>query len=160
MLQFHPSPPCGHHHRHGPQPAPRSRPWRALALLAALAAAPQAMAEGSGVPMSGDAFEAYTEGRTLTFALDGFAYGIEQYLPGRRVIWAFRGQECREGSWFEAGDQICFVYDDEPERQHCWQFFETDSGLLARFVNGIRDELVEVDQSDEPLFCPGPEVGA
>ena len=121
---------------------------------------------GSGVaalaetPMDGAAFERYTTGRTLSFNAGGVPYGIEQYLPGRRVLWAFIGQECQEGIWYERGDMICFAYDDYPEDQ-CWHFFETERGLRAVFQgpDGPSTELVEVEQSSVPLICEGPGVG-
>ena len=111
-------------------------------------------------PMDAEAFDRYTQGRTLTFSSQGMPYGIEQYLPGRRVIWAFIGQECEEGYWYQREDMICFVYDNFPEEQ-CWHFFETDRGLRAVFIgpDGPSTELVEVQQSSEPLICEGPGVG-
>lgn len=78
------------------------------AVALSFAASAAAMAE---TPMDGAAFERYTEGRTLSFNAGGVPYGIEQYLPGRRVLWAFVGQECQEGVWYERGDMICFAYD-------------------------------------------------
>lgn len=139
-------------------------PMRAPLLAAALAAVafaaspPPLAAMELPPPMSGPEFDAATTGRTLTFAVDGTPYGIEQYLPGRRVIWAFIGEECREGSWFDAGPQICFVYDDEPGRLHCWTFHDTETGLFARSEGG--SDLVVVEDSDAPMYCPGPDVGA
>jgi hypothetical protein len=122
---------------------------------------PPAAAQDTGAPMSGEEFEAYTTGKTLTFGVGGRPYGVEQYLENRRVIWAFIGEECREGRWFEAGEMICFSYDDDPARLHCWEFYDSEAGLLARIRNGSgATELVEVEQSPAPLHCPGPRVGA
>ncbi len=130
----------------------------ALALLGAFSAAAM---EQQDRPITGAEFDAYTLGRTLTYGIGGQPYGIERYLPDRRVIWRFLGEECREGQWFESGQQICFVYDDEPGRQHCWMFFLSPEGLRARFA-GDPDgaELVEVEQSDRPMMCPGEFLGA
>jgi len=133
------------------------------ALIATLvAAALPAFALDGGRPMTGAEFDAYTRGQTLTFGVDGVPYGIEQYLPDRRVLWSFIGEDCREGSWFEAaGPQICFVYDDAPERLHCWEFFDTGNGLRARFGGDLEGtELVEVLRSPTPMMCEGPMVGA
>ena len=110
--------------------------------------------------LSPEAFESFATGYTLTFHLGGAPYGVEQYLPGRRVIWAFIGEPCREGSWFPMGEGICFEYDDEPGRLHCWTFFESDDGLVARSAGMGRGDLVAVERSSEPMSCPGPEVGA
>lgn len=111
-------------------------------------------------PMTAEEFEAYVTGRTLTFGMSGMPYGIEEFHPGRRTTWAFLGEECREGFWFERDAQICFIYEDEPEREHCWIFWEGDTGLNARFMGeGEGTELYEVQRSTRPLICPGPEVG-
>ena len=128
------------------------------AILSATLALPAQALEGT--PMTPEAFEAYVTGQTLTFGVAGQPYGVEQYLPGRRVIWAFVGEECREGDWFPVGDQICFEYDNEPGRLHCWTFFEGSEGLMARAEGLGGTELVEVQRSPEPMYCPGPDVGA
>jgi len=109
--------------------------------------------------MSGDEFDAYTKGKTFVYGADGAPYGIEQYLDNRRVRWAFVDGTCQDGEWYEKGEQICFVYDIEPEPQ-CWTFQEGPSGLIARFEDeSALSELYEVGQSEKPLICPGPDVG-
>ena len=126
------------------------------AILAfALTAAP-VLAE---TPMSAEAFEAYSTGKTLTFGELGRPYGAEQYLPNRRVRWSFLDGQCKEGQWFEDRGLICFVYDDDPTAQ-CWSFFETPNGLEARFENDPEDlTLYVAKESPEPLMCIGPDVG-
>lgn len=122
---------------------------------------PQALAAAepvTGPAMTGAEFEAYTTGKTLTFSSQGQLYGAEQYLPGRRVMWAFTEDICREGAWYEADGQICFVYDYDPTPQ-CWIFWK-DGKLNALFMGqdgGTR--LTEVAQSPSPLPCAGPQVG-
>ena len=131
---------------------------RPLALALSLALAlPAAAAE---TPMSAAEFDAYTIGRTLTYADRGRIYGIEEYLPGRRVRWAFVGEECRAGFWYAEGERICFVYEHDPTPQ-CWVFTERAGRLTARFTGDGEDgrELYEAQRSDEPLVCPGPDVG-
>lgn len=118
-------------------------------------------AEVPGRMLDGAEFEALTTGRTLTYGVGGMVYGTEQYLPDRRVIWAFAGDDCRKGTWFEADDHICFVYDDAPERLHCWQFFDTGAGLLATSQGDPPGSgLVEVNRAQEPLECPGLWLGS
>ena len=130
-----------------------------MIVRAALAALLLAVPATAQTPMTAEEFESYVTGKTLTYAEDGVVYGIEEYLPGRRVRWAFRGGECRDGIWFEQAERICFVYRDNPVPQ-CWTFFEGANGLLARFENAEgRREVYEAEQTDEPLVCPGPEVG-
>ncbi|MFN3955496.1 MAG: hypothetical protein ACK4LQ_13670 [Pararhodobacter sp.] len=110
--------------------------------------------------MSGEAFERYTTGRTLSFSFNGVPYGIEQYLPGRRVLWAFVGDTCQEGIWYERESMICFLYDYSPDEQ-CWSFYRSESGLRAVFEgpDGPSTELYEVERSSQPLTCEGPGVG-
>ncbi len=127
------------------------------ALCLALALPVQALA--AETPMSADQFEAYTTGKTLTYGLGGQAYGVEEYLPGRQVIWQFVGEQCRRGVWYEEAGQICFVYEHDPTPQ-CWSFFQTDRGIRARFAGDPPGaDLVEVERSSRPMICPGPEVG-
>ena len=111
-------------------------------------------------PMNGAEFEAYVTGRTLTYADQGVIYGIEEYLSGRRVRWAYVGDQCRDGYWYDAGGEICFVYDDNPNPQ-CWVFRKEITGRLSARFMGADDgrELYEAQQSSEPLLCRGPEVG-
>ncbi|WP_245902609.1 hypothetical protein [Pararhodobacter marinus] len=114
-----------------------------------------------GTPMTAEEFEAHTEGRTLSYAIDGTPYGIEEYLPNRRVRWAFVNQECNDGVWYERGDAICFLYEAAPDDEQCWHFYAEGSGLRAVFQggDGPSTELYEVEQSDQPLTCMGPGVG-
>lgn len=124
--------------------------------LTMLLAAPPALAEER---MSAAEFESYATGKTLTYGLGGVVYGIEQYLPGRRVLWAFENDTCLDGYWYEAGEEICFVYEDNPTPQ-CWTFHRNDTGLRARFAGDPEGaDLSEVDQSPKPLVCAGPDVG-
>ena len=109
--------------------------------------------------MTGDAFDRYSRGKTFYYADGGITYGAERYLPGRRVVWAFRGQECTRGIWYEEAGQICFVYENNPAPQ-CWNFYLEPDGLRAHFAGDPEGaDLVVVDQSPDPLDCAGPDVG-
>lgn len=114
----------------------------------------------SATPLTADEFEARVTGRTLTFHFQGQAYGVEQYMPGRRVLWSFIGDECQEGVWYPREDMICFAYDGNPDEQ-CWHFYASGTGLRGVFVGpeGPGTELYEVLNTDKPLICPGPAVG-
>ncbi len=118
-----------------------------------------AFAVQSESAMTGAEFDAYTTGKTLTYSQGGAQFGIEQYLAGRKVRWAFTNEECREGFWYEEAGQICFVYED-PDDPQCWSFFRGADGLKARFMNDpAGTELSEVQQSKAPMSCAGPDVG-
>ena len=110
-------------------------------------------------PLTGAEFESYATGKTLTYAYQGDVWGTEQYLPGRRVIWAYEGEECQRGSWYEAAGSICFLYEDRAEAQ-CWQFFNDGSGLRAHYMGDPAGApLSELAQSFEPMPCKGPDLG-
>ena len=113
----------------------------------------------AGQPMSADAFDRYTLGKTLMYAQGGSAYGAEEYLENRRVRWSFLDGQCKEGVWYEDGGQICFVYEDRTDPQ-CWTFTQGANGLIAQFENEPEGfELYEAETSDEPMLCLGPEIG-
>lgn len=114
------------------------------------------------LPITGAEFDAYTLGKTLSYFQDGVGYGAEQYLGGQHVVWAFNGDQCIEGRWYEPEPRlICFEYDGAVDGAQCWHFYRSDNGLRAVFDAEIAPtELYEVQQGDEALFCPGPEVGA
>jgi hypothetical protein len=109
-----------------------------------------------------DAFQAMSEGRTLHFTLDGAPFGAEQFFPGRRSLWRFADGTCEPGRWEARDAQICFVYDSDPT-PICWHFRDAGGAFAAHLVDagaetGFRLDLARV--ADEPLACPGPDVGS
>ncbi len=128
---------------------------RHLALAFCLLAVPAA----AQTRMTADEFESYVTGKTLTYARDGLVWGTEQYLPDRKVVWAFTADECREGIWYEDQGAICFVYEDDGLPQ-CWDFFLQANGLSARFLSDPESlPLSEVEQTEGPMPCAGPDIG-
>ena len=113
---------------------------------------------GLGPALSAAQFDAYATGKTLFYAESGTIWGSEQYLPGRQVLWAFTGQPCEAGQWYEDHGAICFVYEGNPDT-NCWHFYLGSQGLIAQFIGGS-SLLSEVGQSSAPMSCPGPQVGA
>lgn len=109
--------------------------------------------------MTGAEFDVYTRGHTFYYGTNGEPYGGEEYLENRRVRWSFLDGNCQDGHWYEEDGMICFIYENRPEPQ-CWSFERSAGGLVARF-GGPRAmaELYEVEKSDEPLLCLGPEIG-
>ncbi|MFY0617148.1 hypothetical protein [Shimia sp.] len=128
-----------------------------LILILSLLAAP-AWAQDA---MSAVEFEAYTKDKTLFFEADGRRYGVEEYLPDRRVRWSFLDgrNQCKDGIWYEQAGQICFVYEDHPGPQ-CWSFYESPQGLRAKFENEPDGRILyELADSEDEMLCLGPEVG-
>ena len=109
-----------------------------------------------GTPLTAREFDAYATGKTLFYAQGGTVWGAEQYLAGHQVLWAFTGQPCEHGQWYEDQGEICFVYEGKSQA-NCWLFYHGSTGLVARFSGG--GLLSEVGQTPEPMNCPGPLVG-
>ncbi len=134
----------------------RLTPMRRALILFVLTSSAALAQEGA--PLDADAFEAYTRGKTLTFSEGGQPYGIERYLPNRRVRWSFLDGQCKDGLWYPDEDRICFVYEDDFTPQ-CWRFFREGAGLRAVFGDEAGGtELYEAGEEAE-LTCLGPDVG-
>ncbi|MFM7334794.1 MAG: hypothetical protein ACKO2N_14230 [Tabrizicola sp.] len=127
-----------------------------IALLALAFAAP-ALAE---TPLSGVEFDALTQGRSMTWAVHGTVYGVEQYLPDHRVRWAPLEADCKLGHWYEDGPAICFKYQEDLQPD-CWIITRAGDGLSARYTTNPPDaEPAFVAETPDPPACFGPEVGA
>jgi hypothetical protein len=127
-----------------------------ILLALALVAAP-AVAQ---TPLTAEEFDAHVTGRTITYSQFGNIFGIEEYLADRQVRWSVAENLCQYGSWYAEGEAICFVYEYDPT-PHCWTFWLEGGTLRALSVNDLPGaELTEVERTDTPLSCPGPDVGA
>ena len=123
-------------------------------LRAALSACCLATAAHAQAPMTGAEFDAYVTGRILSFGTIGDpTFGVEQYLPGRRVIWSTGNGECRNGVWYESKGDICFRYDDDPEPK-CWAIYQEDTGIRAIFTTRPDTTVIfEAEDYSVPLIC-------
>jgi hypothetical protein len=132
---------------------------RALVLAQVLALSLMGTPALADPPLTAEAFDALTQGRTMTWAEFGSVYGVEQYLPGRRVRWTVLGDDCTAGHWYAEGAMICFVYEDRPD-PICWEMTQSATGLLARHSSRPAGaEPVVIEDSAEDMACFGPEVG-
>jgi hypothetical protein len=132
---------------------------RSLCLTAVLAAVLTTPASADPL-LDAAEFEALTEGRTMTWASYGQVYGVEQYLPGRRVRWTELGDDCKLGHWYMQGPAICFLYEDDPTPA-CWEITLSGAGMLAVEISDPPgEEPVVVKETTETMPCFGPEVGA
>lgn len=130
-------------------------PLRPLILGLALAAGPS-LAE---TPLTASDFEAHVLGKTISYSDLNGVFGTEEYLADRQVRWSVAPNLCQYGTWYPEGDDICFVYTDDPAPS-CWTFWLKDGVLLAKSANnGSVTELVETAATDQGLPCPGPDVG-
>ena len=130
-----------------------------MAAVTGLAFGSAAAPSAAENPLTGEAFGQATTGRTFFYSRDGQSFGAEQYLPGRRVIWAFTGDDCQKGYWYPEGSEICFVYEDEPGPQ-CWTFTQGPDGLTGRYRGDAENPpLIARRSSPEPMACLGPDIG-
>ena len=126
----------------------------ALTLIALLPG--PALAE---TPITADQFEAHVTGKTITYQQRDYIFGVEEYLPDRKVRWSVAPDECQYGIWYPRDDTICFVYETDPT-PICWTFWLKGGALVALSENSLPgEELHEVDAGTQPLACPGPDVG-
>ena len=136
-----------------------TRPFAPALVLAAALLVLALPAAAAQTPMSAEEFERFTTGKTLYFYSGGQPYGVEEYREDRRVTWSFLDGQCKDGVWYPQGDQICFVYEDNPVPQ-CWTFYEEPGGLRAQFEGReTGTEVYEAGEADEPMMCLGPDVG-
>ena len=129
-----------------------------LAALVGIGAGALAAAERQIGPAE---FEAMSRGATLLFDRNGLPYGAETYLANRQVLWRHEDGPCQAGHWFGLGDQICFIYENNPSAQ-CWVFVERNGDFFARIAglpSGDASEIRLAGESPEPLDCPGPNLG-
>ncbi len=129
-----------------------------LATLAFLLfAASPALAEA---PLTAEEFDALTLGRTMTWSEFGAVYGVELYLPGRKVRWTIEGDDCVAGHWYQDGPAICFQYENDIAPD-CWEITRSGPDFLARYTtNSPETDPVVVQDTTETLACFGPEVGS
>lgn len=110
-------------------------------------------------PLDAAGFDAVVTGRTLIYGTGAGFYGIEEYLPGRRVRWSFLDGDCMEGRWYPQGDAICFAYDGRADAE-CWLFHLDHGQLGARPASQPEDPpLYVIADSPEPMICRGPYLG-
>ena len=109
--------------------------------------------------LTAEEFDALTLGRTMTWSEFGTAYGVEQYLPDRKVRWTYTGDECKTGNWYQDGSAICFQYEGDITPD-CWEITRSGPDLLARYTTDPPGtDPVIVTETTVPLACFGPEVG-
>jgi hypothetical protein len=109
--------------------------------------------------MTGPEFEAYVATSTIVYDYGNGQTGTEQYLTGRRVRWVFDGETCMLGRWYDVEDQICFVYDYDSTPQ-CWNFYDEAGGLHGHYLGPDEPvDIYEINNSDAPLPCAGPDLG-
>jgi hypothetical protein len=114
--------------------------------------------------MSIEEFEAHATGRTFDFYSPEGLVGTERYLPDRHVEWAFEGQDCVFGEYFEWNGLVCFsysYYSEVENKPQCWRMMRTDDGVVAQFFgeHGFNGSVQYMRPTSRKLTCAGPQVG-
>lgn len=121
------------------------------AILAAILAGSTATAQSA---MTEREFDAYATGYAITYQT--VATGIiatEEYYPGNRVRWQVEGGECLDGTWYAAGRDICFLY-EERTTPVCWQMIPTDGGITVYpGQNNVYEAWISINRTKEELSC-------
>lgn len=125
----------------------------ALALFLGLATAAPAQEL-----MTPDDFDAWSTGQTLDYYLDGTYWGSEAHYPGRTTTDELE-DGCHAGRWFPQDGAICFEYDYSEDRA-CWFFWRDGDTVTAKTTDAAPEVMpYVVKPSQNPLNCPGPDVG-
>lgn len=127
---------------------------RALCLAISLAC----HAAQAETPMTATEFEDWSTGRTLDYFIDGAFWGSEMHLPGRATLDADAEGPCNKGRWYQAGNDICFVYAASPG-PHCWRFLHDGDQVFAEYLNDPVSPQYSVSLSEAPIPCAAPDVG-
>lgn len=125
---------------------------RTLAALALAALLPAAAAAQDGPPLDAQGFDSLTSGRTMDTETGGFLYGIEQFLPGRRVLWQ-DADRCVRGTWEQVGDQICFTYEDKADRPVCWVYLDRGDHIVGWLRGDRTSEPIRLTPSQTRFTC-------
>jgi hypothetical protein len=104
--------------------------------------------------MNATEFDDYVTGKTITFRTElNPEFGIERYLPGRRVMWSTFNGICQYGVWFESKGDICFRYEGDPEHK-CWEIYGEADGLRGVYTTNPNTTVIfEVPDRQDPLIC-------
>ena len=143
-----------------------------LALLAPLAALaqdlPGAGRENPALGQAGDVagardipvedWIAMTEGRTLTYRINGAFFALEHYYPrSNRVTLQSSDGRCLQGTWNYQAPRYCFFWDDEPPA--CFRHVRLGEEILIIETQDGRDtpstQLMS-GVSDTPVTCGAP----
>ncbi len=110
-----------------------------------------------------EAFLAAVQGKTVDFheIRSGDLVGTEQFLSPTTSVWRQQGKGCVYGQITIPDGQVCFLYDDNPDRQPvCWWPFEHEGRLMVRLTTFAFAEIQEVRRiTTEGLNCPSAPIG-
>lgn len=125
---------------------------RLILAVVALSAFP-GVALADDPPLTAEGFEAIVQGKTFdTYGTEGL-YGVETFLPNRHSIWR-DAEECKEGTWREQGDQICFDYQGDPA-PFCFTYHDRGGWLMAWYEGDRANDPIMLQPSEDVVTCEG-----
>ena len=143
-----------------------------LALLAPFAAAAQDLPGADrDIPTLGQAGDiaaardipveewiAMTDGRTLTYRINGAFFALEHYYPhSDRVTLQSSDGRCLQGTWIYQAPRYCFFWDDEAPA--CFRHVRLGGEILIIETQDGRDTTstqLMSGVSDTPVTCGAP----
>ena len=104
--------------------------------------------------MTAAEFDAHVTDRTITNRTElNPTFGVERYLPGRRVMWSTFDGICQYGVWYESKGDICFRYDYDPEPK-CWTMYDEPGGMRGVYTTRAPYTVIfEILDREDPLIC-------
>lgn len=106
--------------------------------------------------MTPDAFLDLVDGRTVTFMLgqSDAVVGVERFMDRSRSVWTRADGGCALGEVSVRGAKVCFVYDDDPNVDHCWLPFREGGTIYVRStLSGEEQRLGSLEK--RRLECVG-----
>ncbi|CTQ48452.1 hypothetical protein [Jannaschia donghaensis] len=125
-----------------------------IRLLAFLALT--ATAQAQETPVTPEAFLDLVDRQTVTFMLEqsDVLVGVERFIDRQRSVWTRSDGSCALGQVTARGAAVCFVYDDDPNTDHCWLPFEEGGDVYVRStLNGEVQRLARLEK--RRLECVG-----
>ncbi len=87
---------------------------------------------------------------------EGRLVGVEQFLSRTRSVYARADGTCSFGAVTVEGPELCFRYEDDPGRAHCWWPFSLKGELHVRIADAASEEVQRVARvADGPVQCTG-----
>lgn len=123
-----------------------------LSVLSLLATAATAQER----PITPGAFLDLVDKQTVTFMLgeSDNLVGVERFIDRERSVWTRNDGRCALGEITERGAKICFVYDDDPNTDHCWLPFAQGGKTYVRStLNGEVQRIASMEK--RRLECTG-----
>jgi hypothetical protein len=106
----------------------------------------------AGPALTARSFDALTLGKRFDTFDPNDLYGVEEFLPGQRSLWR-DARGCKSATWYQAGDMICFRYEDDPENPDCW-VYKTIDGVLWGWLDGqANGPTVRLIEGTTPMTC-------